>query len=98
MKVIINLGLENNPMRKDFMSEDKADIRTSEWNGKEERTAVYSVDFQGTEEELVETTQWLCKVCKQDCIAIEAGGKGILVYNPNYKGEKTEFNDKYFLR
>ena len=39
----------------------------------------------------------LCVLLEQDAIAFKVDEVGYLAFNPLYKGEKFEFNEKYFI-
>jgi hypothetical protein len=96
----LNIGLNNNPFS--FIEvvsffEDlgltEFEKRLGEYTFNPEPTAVLVLD----ELPCIET---LCKFFTQECIAVvdESTGIGSLVYDTNFRGERYEFDWKYFLR
>ena len=101
----LNIGLENNPY-------EFADVLTfvnelatlhsfrkevGEYNGELERTFVSSLFSEYSEERILKQIELLTIAFTQDCIAVKINDVGYLVYNPEYKGEKFEFNNEYFI-
>lgn len=101
----LNIGLENNPY-------EFADVLTfvnelailnsfrqelGEYNGEPERTFVASLYSEHAEERILKRIELLTIAFTQDCIAVKINDVGYLVYNPEYKGEKFEFNNEYFI-
>ena len=100
----INIGMNNNPMNKGELVNYIAtefDLMAyifdwSEYNGAKEETFVGTINIGN--KDAVKVAEGLCELLTQDCIAIEVGGVGHLVYNPNYKGERYEFDNQYFIK
>lgn len=83
-------------INKDF---GKHDFRLVNANGNwgEEQTYVAIIPLQSENIELVNLLlEYLCIEFNQDAIAYMLNGKGKMVFNPNYKGEKFDFNINYF--
>ena len=103
----INIGLNNNAVqdiRQHF--EDHGGYKvvtfkfaTSEYNGIEEPTAVLelSTDYKLTSKVIADFEN-ICNVMTQTCIAISSDEFDMLVYNPNFSGQRQKFNNKYFIR
>jgi hypothetical protein len=75
------------------------DFRLVSANGNwgEEVTYVASVPLLSSNVELINTIlEYMCIDFKQDAIAYMINGVGYMVFNPNYMGEKFEFNINYF--
>ena len=101
---IFNIGLVNNPM-------DQAEIVTmlnllagdipvhkylaeGVYKSDVEPTLVVVYDDENIGDTELETlTQWMT----QECIALKRNGVGRLIFNPNYTGDRFEFNDDYFI-
>jgi len=107
-KVQLNIGLENNPYSFDevkirvnvYLSFGNYEARQAvgEYEGNEERTFVASLDnYFNREEDILNTIKSLTEYFTQDCIAVKIDGKGYLVYNPSFEGDRLEFDDKYFI-
>ena len=104
----LNIGLENNPKSFTEVSKNtnwmlcfglfESREEVGEYEGKPERTAVIKltndVDSEST---VIEFVEYLTTIFIQDCIAVKINDVGYLVYNPEYKGEKFEFNNEYFI-
>ena len=67
-----------------------------EYNNKPEPTAVTDGDTKSSLKIVTKAVELFCKLLTQECIAIKYNGKGLLVYHPEYVGERQEFSDKYF--
>jgi hypothetical protein len=75
------------------------DFRLVSANGNwgEEVTYVASVPLLSSSVGLIDTIlRYMCVEFNQDAIAYMLNGKGKMVFNPNYMGEKFEFNINYF--
>lgn len=104
--VRLNIGLNNNPYDAvdivallNFLKVevDRADVVEGEYNGDCEPTLVVrALTIHGpfVLDAIVET---LTSDLTQECIAYKLGGKGVLKYNPNYEGDRYDFDDNYFL-
>lgn len=101
----LNIGLENNPYEfadvLTFVNElatlNSFRQESGEYNGEPERTFVASLYSKHTEERILKQIELLTIAFTQDCIAVKINDVGYLVYNPEYKGEKFEFNNEYFI-
>lgn len=103
-----NIGLENNPITeiKDYANLfynmlgcspiKNVSIETMTYEGKPERTIVFRTECRATARQLKSKIEWLCTITEQDMIPFKANGKGYMVYNPSYEGEKYKFDDQYF--
>ena len=103
----LNIGLENNKAR--FHSQVELRVwmffndlkisrqQTGEYNGKPERTSVFLTSSKKSVETILKTVEILTELFTQDCIAVKINDVGYLVYNPEYTGEKFEFNNEYFI-
>jgi len=106
-KVQLNIGLENNPYSFDDVSEDvkwmlsfgsyEARQEVGEYEGNKERTFVASLDSVDFIKDILQFIEYLTTIYTQDCIAVKIDGKGYLVYNPSFEGDRLEFDDKYFI-
>lgn len=81
-------------------------IKTSigEYNGVKELTAIVDIDAQNHNFEKIEKLcKMLCTSLNQECIAASlytdnyGQNNGVLIYNDEYRGERSVFNSKYFL-
>ena len=101
-KVILNVGLGNNPygfdVLRDYFSDGKSakvvDYAVGQWDGCEEPTCVVSIEMDGDVREFVER---LCGWTTQTAIAVKVDGVGDLVYEPSYQGERYTFDERYFI-
>lgn len=112
-EIVFNLGTGNMPQDKNniervnhsftYLFGGVAHVQTAwgEYNGERELTYVISLspeypDFM--KRSFIEFfLQALCKVFNQECIAYKVGTTGGLVYNPEYDGERMEFDEQYFI-
>ena len=103
--VRLNIGLNNNPYSADevvktvkmFADVDSTMIVNGEYNGDVEPTVVVvglTTHSHGVVGEFVKA---LCRVLTQECIPFRLGGKGELVYHPNYEGDRYDFYEQYFI-
>ena len=106
MKTVkLNIGLENNPFDFEQIIEQfsifnkiiSARIEVGEYNGEPERTAVIEVESGIDTNKSLSQTEYLTKLFTQECIAVKIDDVGYLIYNPNFEGEKFEFDQKYFI-
>lgn len=102
----LNIGLENNPYTYQKVVElidwtyGKSKIsrqQTGEYNGEPERTAVFLTESSYNVNKILRAVEVLTEIFTQECIAVKINDVGYLVYNPEYKGEKFEFNNEYFI-
>lgn len=88
----------------DLFTDFKMRIEQGEWNGEVENTAVISFTSTQSKRELLSWVRFWCVSYGQECIAIEVRTNsgnlslGDLVYHPLHKGERLEFNSKYFIQ
>lgn len=108
MKTVLNIGLENNPKSPEgvleviealFCFTELVEQRTQDgqFNGNDENTLVVELDSGLDVGTLRLNIELLCEVLTQESIAVKFNGKGELVFNPEFKGERYEFNEDYFL-
>lgn len=110
MKLILNIGLNNNPLTPfqimqhlrnvPYNNERTVQMKntTSTYLGEQEPTTL--VKFNTARKSvgsIITQVEDLCSHFNQECIAITIDGIGYLVYNINYKGEKLPFDQKYFI-
>jgi hypothetical protein len=101
-KVILNVGLNNNPygfdVLRDYFSERKGakfcKYAVGSWHGVSEPTCVVSFEMDGDVRQFVEA---LCGWTTQTAIAVKVDGVGDLVYEPSYQGERYVFDEDYFI-
>ena len=74
-------------------------IRIDEGKYKEEkeRTVVLSVVCKGNLDAVKKQLEDTAKHLEQECIAFKYEGTGYIAFNPEFKGEKVEFNNEYFI-
>lgn len=104
MKTIeLNIGLNNNPMSfaqvENFLKENygaNVQPQTGMYNNNPEPTVVARFDVP-SDYDIYSAVQRMAAYYSQECIAMKADGNGWLIYDENYKGDKYEFDDEYFL-
>lgn len=102
MKTVkLNIGLENNPYDFDFIqwifgTSSTSRVQIGEYNGEPERTAVVLTKVEN-DFDVLEHVAKMARLFTQECIAVKIDDVGYLVYNPNFEGEKFEFDQKYFI-
>ena len=106
--IILNLGLENNPLRDKIVvnpetavtigSEklNKMSFETSTYNGQKELTLVARFNVGFAVSKIILEIELTCLEMEQDCIAVLIDGIGYLVYNPTFQGQKFAFDKRYF--
>jgi hypothetical protein len=104
--MIVNIGLNNNAVQdiRQYFEDHRGynivtfKFATSEYNGVEEPTAVLelSTDYKLTSK-IVADFENICATMTQTCIAISSNEFDLLVYSPNFSGQKQKFNNKYFI-
>ena len=107
MRLTVNIGLNNNEVEniyKYFMEHGGYKVVTfkienGEYNGVDEPTAVLglSTDYKLTSK-IIADFEKICSVMTQECIAISSDEFDMLVYSPNFAGQRQKFNNKYFIR
>ena len=106
INVTLNIGLENNPLTEydiikilwiSGLAYSKSRIEIGEYLGKPERTLVIEAKYIRTEKDMIDLVKGLCLILKQECIGLMIGDVGYLVYNPEFKGERFDFNKDYFI-
>ena len=106
-RIKLNIGLENNPIGdidgivQKLQDNPKVRLGTTEqvdgeYNGQPERTVVVDAKFDGTASEFRKYIEGLNKDLTQEAIGVKFNGKGSLIYDPDYKGEKYKFDQKFF--
>ena len=105
--MIVNIGLNNNAVhdiQRYFMEHKGYKVPTFKfsngmYNGIKEPTAVLELitDYNLTSKVIADFEK-ICAVMEQECISLSSGEFDMLVYSPNFAGQKQKFNDKYFLR
>ena len=104
--MIVNIGLNNNAVQdirqyfEDHRGYKVANFKyaTSEYNGVDEPTAVLELltDYSLTSKVIADFEK-ICSVMTQQCIALSSDEFDMLVYSPNFSGQKQKFNNKYFI-
>lgn len=99
---ILNIGLSNNPAPLEQIIDDLQvncglrdwQVQTGTYNGIEEQTLVARVERCNRF-----LTEGFCKAYTQECIALWSYDFqwGWLVYDPNFTGDRFEFDLQYFL-
>ena len=108
MEAVLNIGLENNPKGPEgvleviealfsFTELAESRVEMGEFNGNPERTLIVELDSRLGVESLRLNIELLCDILTQESIAVKFNGKGELIFNPAYNGERYEFNEDYFL-
>lgn len=107
MRLTVNIGLNKNAVQdiqRYFMEHKGYTIltfryATSEYNGEDEETAVLTLatDYKLLSKVIADFEK-IASVMSQECIAMSSDEFALLVYNPNYTGQKQKFNNKYFIR
>lgn len=102
MKIVkLNIGLENNPYDFEsiqwiFGASSTSRVQIGEYNGEPERTAVVLAKVEN-DFDVLEYVAKMALSFTQECIAVKIDDVGYLVYNPNFEGEKLEFDNQYFI-
>lgn len=106
MRLTINIGLNNNAVQdiqRYFMEHKGYTIltfrfATGEYEGQEEETAVLELatNYKLTSKVIADFEK-ICAVMTQQCIAISCSEFDLLVYSPNFIGQKMKFERKYFI-
>jgi hypothetical protein len=106
MKLTINIGLNNNAVQdirqyfEDHRGYNVANFKyaTSEYNGQDEETAVLELltDYKLLSKVIADFEK-IASVMNQECIALSSDEFDMLVYSPNFSGQKQKFNNKYFI-
>lgn len=107
MRLTVNIGLNNNAVQdiQRYFMEHKGytvltfKYATSEYNGEDEETAVLTLatDYKLTSK-VIGDFEKIASVMNQECIAMSSDEFDLLIYSPNFAGEKQKFNNKYFIR
>ena len=100
----LNIGLNNNPKTTEEITQTlnklvgRAPVKRSlvdgEYKGDVEPTLVLVYENERLTRVQLQT---LCEQTTQEAIALKRDGKGRLVFNPNYRGQKFTFNQDYFI-
>ena len=106
--IILNLGLENNPLRDKVVINPEATVtigseklnkmsfETSTYNGQKELTFVAGFKTGYAVSKVILEIELMCLEMKQECIAVLIDGIGYLVYNPTFQGDKFAFDKRFF--
>jgi len=105
MKFKVNIGLNNNRIKvAQYFLDHESYIVTDHriengiYNGVPEPTAVLSLETDyKLLSKVVADFEKICSVMNQVCIALSSDEFDILVYNPNFAGQRQKFNNKYFI-
>lgn len=106
MLTTFNIGLNNNPKTYDEILDLVSRLTKTqfiqhrldkgEYKGDTEPTIIIVVDMEDyVGLDLV--AERLCERLTQECISYKNAKESNLVYHPNYRGSKFNFNDDYFL-
>jgi hypothetical protein len=104
--ITVNIGLNNNAVENiyQYFMEHKGykvvsfKIENGEYNGVPEPTAVLelSTDYK-LASKVISDFEKISTVMTQTCIAISSDEFDMLVYSPNFTGQRQKFNNKYFI-
>ena len=106
MKILLNIGLNNNPYSigaiKALLSQKTTILNSQLYDGfykePQEPTLVISLSFPDQKlSSVIQYIESLCIELTQECIPVLSDSFELLVYNPNYTGEKFKFDNQYFL-
>jgi len=107
-RIVLNIGLNNNPKQahevatiaRERLGIDRATWATElgEYLQDAEPTLVLHGDTAQAFHEITNEIAKLSEDLTQECIAVKIGDRGRLVYRPEHKGERYQFNEKYFLK
>lgn len=111
MKIQVNLGMGNNPMRIDstikmveciltlnqiYPIQYRVDVGS--YNGETEDTIIFKFSCpEGKLETLKVCLSAICLLLNQECLALKVGDNGELIFNPTYSRFKYEFDEQYFI-
>ena len=104
----LNIGLENNPIDNidGIINELKKNPKVTlgsteqvngEYLGEVERTVVVDAKYDGTPAQFKKYIQELSAGLTQEAIGTTFDGKGDLVYDPKFKGERYTFDPQFFV-
>lgn len=107
MRVVLNIGLDNNPLVVDRNAEPLMDKLIEEGynvrqyhidsggmiNGEVAPVAIVTIEFEAGAVVLDEI-RTICNFTEQECIAYKSSG---LVYNSDFAGTKELFRDEHFV-
>lgn len=106
--IILNLGLENNPLKNKIVVNPEAAVtigsykykkcsfEESTYNEKKELTFVAGFECGFAVSKIILEIELMCLEMEQECIAVLIDGIGYLVYNPTFVGDKFAFDLQYF--
>ena len=108
-KLELNIGLNNNPLLLNeilkhikyssiFIDNDflhRVDL--SEYKNKVEQTLIIEGLTGFKLSYCVDIIERFCSVFTQECIAAKIDNNNLLIYQIGYKGQKLNFDNKYFL-
>jgi len=107
-RIVLNIGLNNNPktanqiatIARERLGIDRATWATSmgKYLEDSEPTLILHGDTTSAFHEIVNEIAKLSTDLTQECIAVKIGERGRLIYAPEHKGERYDFNEKYFIK
>ena len=108
-RIKMNIGLENNPIDNIDGIIDKLDsdprVRlgsteqvTGEYEGNPERTVVVDAKFDGTASDFRKYIEQLNADLTQEAIGVQFNGRGSLIYDPKFEGDKYKFDSEFFIQ
>ena len=106
-RVQLNIGLENNPYSYEGLIAKLAKnpkVRlgtteqvTGEYEGKPERTLVVNAKYDGPAKEFRQLIEKLNEDATQEAIGVRFNGRGSLIYDPKFEGDKYTFDPEFFI-
>jgi len=106
-RIKLNIGLENNPQSYDQIIEtlqSNPDIILGstervdgEYNGQPERTLVVNAKYKGPAKDFRRYIEGLNQELTQEAIGAQFNNRGSLIYDPNFTGERYQFDKQYFI-
>ena len=108
-RIKMNIGLENNPIDningiiKKLQSDKRVRLGTTEqvtgeYEGNPERTVVVDAKFDGTASQFRDYIEKLNADLTQEAIGVQFNGRGSLIYDPKFKGDRYKFDSDYFVQ
>ena len=106
-KVVLNIGLNNNPKtEKEIVNMFQTRLSpkvtwakvVSTYNDQVEPTLVLHGQSALAFKQITDAIKQLSKDLDQECIGTEVDDQGLLIYSPEFKGERYKFDRKYFRK
>ena len=108
-RIKMNIGLENNPIDningiiKKLQSDKRVRLGTTEqvtgeYEGNPERTVVVDAKFDGTASQFRDYIEKLNADLTQEAIGVQFNGRGSLIYDPKFKGDRYTFDPQFFVQ